>query len=68
MADGFSQIQQNHTMTPHIPHTEPIATLSSFKTLKDTDVLQLVMHYRTTTYPLDPIPSAVLQSISEQPA
>ncbi|KAJ8359395.1 hypothetical protein SKAU_G00159200 [Synaphobranchus kaupii] len=30
-----------HPVTPHIPHTEPIATLSSFKILEDADVLQL---------------------------
>ncbi|KAJ8354629.1 hypothetical protein SKAU_G00221960 [Synaphobranchus kaupii] len=30
-----------HPVTPHIPHTEPIATLSSFKILEDSDVLQL---------------------------
>ncbi|KAJ8336869.1 hypothetical protein SKAU_G00380890, partial [Synaphobranchus kaupii] len=42
--------------------------LLTTKTLEDTDVLQLVTHQRATTCPLDPIPLAVLQSISEQPA
>ncbi|KAJ8368696.1 hypothetical protein SKAU_G00087240 [Synaphobranchus kaupii] len=52
----------------------PVILLDDFlihfeeKTLEDTDVLQLVTHQRETTCPLDPIPSAVLQSISEQPA
>ncbi|KAJ8349141.1 hypothetical protein SKAU_G00277300 [Synaphobranchus kaupii] len=55
-----------HPVTPHIPHTEPIATLSSFKILEDSDVLQLVTRHRATTCPLDPIPSAVLQSISAE--
>ncbi|KAJ8381209.1 hypothetical protein SKAU_G00019870, partial [Synaphobranchus kaupii] len=55
-----------HPVTPHIPYTEPIATLSSFKTLKDSDVLELVTRQRATTCPLDPIPSAVLQSISAE--
>ncbi|KAJ8340789.1 hypothetical protein SKAU_G00330800 [Synaphobranchus kaupii] len=44
-------------VTPHISHNEPTVTL------EDTDVLQLVTHQRATT-----CPSAVLQSISEQPA
>ncbi|KAJ8335100.1 hypothetical protein SKAU_G00407390 [Synaphobranchus kaupii] len=52
------------TVTLH--HTEPIDTLPSFKILEDADVLQLVMHYRATICPLDPIPSAVLQSISAE--
>ncbi|KAJ8353124.1 hypothetical protein SKAU_G00206910, partial [Synaphobranchus kaupii] len=51
---------------PHIPHTEPIATLSFFKILEDSDVPELVTRHRTTTCPLDPIPSAVLQSISAE--
>ncbi|KAJ8369183.1 hypothetical protein SKAU_G00092110 [Synaphobranchus kaupii] len=55
-----------HPVTPHIPHTEPIATLSSFKILEDSDVLQLVTRHRATTCPLDPIPSAILQSISSE--
>ncbi|KAJ8364779.1 hypothetical protein SKAU_G00136100, partial [Synaphobranchus kaupii] len=55
-----------HPVTPHIPHTEPIATLSSFKILEDSDVLQLVTRHRATTCPLDPIPSEVLQSISAE--
>ncbi|KAJ8332023.1 hypothetical protein SKAU_G00430000 [Synaphobranchus kaupii] len=38
------------------------------KTLEDADVLQLVTHQRATTCPQNPFPSAVLQSISEQPA
>ncbi|KAJ8356260.1 hypothetical protein SKAU_G00190540 [Synaphobranchus kaupii] len=53
-----------HLVTPHIPHNEPTATLTFFKTLEDTDVLQLVTHHPATTCPLDPIPSAVLQSKS----
>ncbi|KAJ8333439.1 hypothetical protein SKAU_G00414470 [Synaphobranchus kaupii] len=55
-----------HPVIPHIPHTEPIATLSSFKILEDSDVLQLVTRHRATTCPLDPIHSAVLQSISAE--
>ncbi|KAJ8365355.1 hypothetical protein SKAU_G00141860 [Synaphobranchus kaupii] len=55
-----------HPVTPHIPHTEPITTLSSFKILEDSDVLELVTRHRATTCPLDPIPSAVLQSISAE--
>ncbi|KAJ8364809.1 hypothetical protein SKAU_G00136400 [Synaphobranchus kaupii] len=39
-------------------------TVTPLHTLEDTDVLQLVTRQRATTCPLDPIPSAVLQSIS----
>ena len=49
---------------PPTPESTPSATLTSFTMLEPTDILQLIINHRATTCPLDPIPSAVLQSIS----
>ena len=51
---------------PRTPQSTPTATLTSFTMLEPTDILQLITNHRAATCPLEPIPSAVLQSISSE--
>ena len=55
-----------HPVMPSTPQSSPTAALTSFMMLEPTDILQLGTNYRATTCPLDPIPSAVVQSISSE--
>ena len=53
-----------HLVMLPTPQSTPTAMLTSFTMLEPTDILQLITNHRATICPLDPIPSAVLQSIS----
>ncbi|KAK1789378.1 hypothetical protein P4O66_015310, partial [Electrophorus voltai] len=65
----FSLLQQSASPFPLFPFLQPMCipqhpTLTSFSLLSSDEIFQLLTSSNPTTYPLDPIPSALFQTIA----